>query len=444
MVTSEMKPAFDKVIVVGAGPSGLLLSLLLIRAGIKVQLLDAAPTLDDQPRAAHYGPPAIPDLRRAGILDKIKSQGLTLNTMCWRKLDQTYIAGMDTSETLSNDPEYGDVRTVSLALQTLDALMLEDFEKEGGQISWEHRVLDVQQDGSKAWVKVQTPTEKEKTIEADYVVGCDGANSVVRKSLFGEEGFPGFTWNQKQIVATNTYYDFRKFGYLDANFIIDRDHLYMAAIIDDKGLWRVTYGEEPGLTREELLERQPKKFETILPGNPKPGDYEMVNFSPYRMHQRVADKFRVGRVMLAADAAHVCNPFGGLGITGGFVDVGCLYDCLYGIWTHQADDSILDLYSEVRRQKYKEIIDPISTENFKRVFDQDPEVAGERDHFLVLCKKAAEDKDFARQMHLASFGIRHDFTQYYRKGKGKGPVVDDAKSDFSVEHIKEIAPTGAD
>jgi 2-polyprenyl-6-methoxyphenol hydroxylase-like FAD-dependent oxidoreductase len=317
---------------VGAGPSGLLLSLLLIRAGIKVHLLDAAPTLDDQPRAAHYGPPAIPDLRRAGILDKIKSQGLTLNTMCWRKLDQTYIAGMDFTETLSNDPEYGDVRTVSLALQTLDALMLEDFEKEGGQVSWEHRVLDVQQDDSKVWVKVQTPTEKEKTIVADYVVGCDGANSVVRKCLFGEnfeDNFPGFTWNQKQIVATNvsrvdsnlgfspgsllirlvqTYYDFRKFGYLDANFIIDREHLYMAAIIDDKGLWRVTYGEEPGLTREQLLERQPKKFETILPGNPKPGDYKMVNFSPYRMHQRVADSFRVGRVMLAADAAHVCNP----------------------------------------------------------------------------------------------------------------------------------------
>jgi len=149
------------------------------------------------------------------------------------------------------------------------------------------------------------------------------------------------------------------------------------------------------------------------------------------------------------------------------VDVGCLYDCLYGIWTHQADESILDLYSEVRRQKYKEIIDPISTENFKRVFDQDPEVAKEKDHFLVLCNKAAEDKDFARQMHMvrhanssiyicakrtdesaqASFGIRHDFTQYYRKdrGKGKGPlIVDDAKSDFSVEHIEEVAPTGAD
>lgn len=122
--------------------------------------------------------------------------------MCWRKLDQTYIAGMDTSETLSDDPEHGDVRTVSLALQTLDALMLEDFQKEGGQVSWEHRVLDVKQDESKAWVVVQTPEDKEKVIEADYIVGCDGANSIVRKSLFGDD-FPGFTWHQKQIVATN-------------------------------------------------------------------------------------------------------------------------------------------------------------------------------------------------------------------------------------------------
>lgn len=82
----------------------------------------------------------------------------------------------------------------------------------------------------------------------------------------------------------------------------------MAAIIQEDGLWRVTYGEEPGLTREQLIERQPWKFETILPGNPKPHEYKVVNFSPYRMHQRLAEKFRVGRFCLAADAAHLCNP----------------------------------------------------------------------------------------------------------------------------------------
>lgn len=78
----------------------------------------------------------------------------------------------------------------------------------------------------------------------------------------------------------------------------------MAAKITKDGLWRVTYGELPGLTYEELKERQPMKFKTMLPGHPDPEDYEMVNFSPYRVHQRIARKMRMGRVLLAADAAH--------------------------------------------------------------------------------------------------------------------------------------------
>lgn len=80
----------------------------------------------------------------------------------------------------------------------------------------------------------------------------------------------------------------------------------MAARISKDGLWRVTYGEIPGLSYDELLARQPWKFEQILPGHPKAssGAYRMVNFSPYKVHQRLAEKMRVGRFLLAADAAH--------------------------------------------------------------------------------------------------------------------------------------------
>jgi 2-polyprenyl-6-methoxyphenol hydroxylase-like FAD-dependent oxidoreductase len=82
----------------------------------------------------------------------------------------------------------------------------------------------------------------------------------------------------------------------------------MAAKITPDGLYRVTYGEKAGLTWEEIQERQPWKYETILPGHPKPGEYKLVSMAPYKMHQRCAPSFRVGRVLLAADAAHVCNP----------------------------------------------------------------------------------------------------------------------------------------
>jgi hypothetical protein len=78
----------------------------------------------------------------------------------------------------------------------------------------------------------------------------------------------------------------------------------MAARISKDGLWRVTYGEIPGLTYDELRARQLAKFETILPGHPKPDQYGMVNFSPYKVHQRLAKSMRVGRFLLAADAAH--------------------------------------------------------------------------------------------------------------------------------------------
>ncbi len=189
----------------------------------------------------------------------------------------------------------------------------------------------------------------------------------------------------------------------------------MAARITKDNLYRITYGETPGLTHEEYLARQPQKFETMLPGRPKPSEYKTINFSPYKMHQRCAPKFRVGRVLLAADAAHLCNPWGGLGITGGFVDVGGLYDCLAGIWDGRVDDpdKLLELYSDKRIEKWKTVIDPISQENFRRVKDADPDTRFERDEFMQLLKKGESDEGFLKELLLGFMAVRYDFTQHY-------------------------------
>lgn len=191
---------FEKIIIVGAGPSGLLLALLLSKHGIPVTVVEMSHELDQQPRAAHYGPAATPDLKRAGVLDKIKSEGMTLDTMCWRRADDHgYIAGFN-AEVISN-VDGNDLRTVCLPLQDLDKLMLDLFvEKYNGNILWKHKVVDVGQDEKKAWIDVEAPDGK-KRLEADYIVGCDGANSAVRRALFGNE-YPGFTWDA-QIIATN-------------------------------------------------------------------------------------------------------------------------------------------------------------------------------------------------------------------------------------------------
>lgn len=103
-----------------------------------------------------------------------------------------------------------------------------------------------------------------------------------------------------------------------------------------------------------------------------------------------------------------------MGITGGFVDCGGLYDCLAGIWDGKADESILDLYSEKRTEKYKTIIDPISQENFRRVSDKDPKTRYERDDFMHLLTKGETDKAFLKELLLDGFAVRYDFTQHYK------------------------------
>jgi hypothetical protein len=93
------------------------------------------------------------------------------------------------------------------------------------------------------------------------------------------------------------------------------------------------------------------------------------------------------------------NISGGLGLTGGLVDIGNLYDCLYGVHKGLADETMLDRYSEVRREKYLNIIDPVSSENIRRLW-QDPEKALDTDAFLQMCQKAATDPEVSRQIQM--------------------------------------------
>lgn len=175
------------------------------------------------------------------------------------------------------------------------------------------------------------------------------------------------------------------------NTIIHPEDCHVVARITKDGLWRVSYNEDTKLTFQEVVDNQPGKFERMLPGSPKPEEYTLVNINPYRMHQRCSDKFRVGRICLAADAAHLCNPWGGMGLTSGFADVAGLAECLEGIAAKQVDDSILDKYDEVRRTLFYSVIDPISTGNFLRVSTLDPDKALEKDHILAMCAAAKKD-----------------------------------------------------
>jgi len=191
------------------------------------------------------------------------------------------------------------------------------------------------------------------------------------------------------------YYDYSPYDYDDSQFFVHPEHWHMVAKIQEDGLYRVTYGEKGGLSFDELKARQPEKYRAFLPGNPTPEKYEIVNFSPYKVHQRCVDRMRVGRFLLAADAAHLCNPFGGLGLTGGIADIGSLYDSFVGIHVGLADaDEILDKYDEVRRKIWHDVINPRSQENMRRLFQyESADEFMEKDPFYKVLKEMEMAKE---------------------------------------------------
>ena len=184
------------MIIVGAGPSGLVLSLLLARYGINVHLLDQSDKLDESPRAAYYQPPAIRYLDLAGVKDEARQEGFMPTGMAWRKFDGGFISGVDLTSNY-DDPNH----MVCLPLDLLGKLLYKHVLQEPlAKVSWSHEVTGTGQNEREAWIDVKTP-KGSKRLQADYIVGCDGATSMIRRCAFGSDS-PGKTW-EVQTVATN-------------------------------------------------------------------------------------------------------------------------------------------------------------------------------------------------------------------------------------------------
>lgn len=132
-------------------------------------------------------------LRRAGVLDKIRERGLEPESLTWRKLDGTVISRLTG---LNRTPGAGGF--IMLPVYDLACIFHEELCRlPNATVHWGHKVVTIGQDETSAWVDC----ENSQRFRADFVVGCDGATSTVRKSLFGSN-FPGKTWDPI-IVATN-------------------------------------------------------------------------------------------------------------------------------------------------------------------------------------------------------------------------------------------------
>ncbi|KAK4580223.1 hypothetical protein LTR86_000426 [Recurvomyces mirabilis] len=376
------------VIVVGAGPVGLLATLRLAQAGIDVTCLEALDAVNASPRAMAYHPVATRELDRAGVLTDVRKRGGSSGSgICWRQTKTgEVIAKLERGA--NKDFPY---ENLVIGQHELAAIIIEHLQRyDNAELLFGRRVTALDQtSGSEVKLTVtNTKTNQEEELCASYLVAADGGRSTIRHLL--NISFEGFTYSE-QLVSTNVYYPFDQYGWMDGNFCIDPEHWALIARINDKGLWRVSYGELDGLTIEQIMERQPWKFAQLFPG-PKPPQYKLDQASPYRLNQRCADRFKEGRVMLVGDAAHLCNPFGGLGLTGGILDAAAAADALIGIYEGKTSEAILDKYGEIRKKIFEETVNPQSQSNKQRMHDGDPGTIGERDPLLKTLRNASADQ----------------------------------------------------
>jgi 2-polyprenyl-6-methoxyphenol hydroxylase-like FAD-dependent oxidoreductase len=383
-----------EVLIVGGGPVGLLTAVALAQSGIDVTVVEAEAELNDSPRAAVYFSVGLVALRELGLLEDLESQSLRVNRFGFHApaFDYHPVLSMACMTGITFDYQLHAGQHVVARVAEKHARKL------GARVLFSHRLTGLTQVAGGGIAELVTP-EGSRSLKADWVIGADGARSTVRRLLDVE--FEGHTWPNR-FVATNIYCDMASLGYQPSNFTCDPVYGGVVAQLDSAGLWRLTYHESGEHPLETYLERLPAKFAGFIPeGVP----YRIHSSSPYVIHQRCASRLRVGRVLLAGDAAHATNPCGGLGLTTGLWSGMILADLLPEVIAGRIDESILERYSRERRRVFWEITSPGASENKRMMEESDPE---KRRKDLEAVRAMAEDPAVARLMMLFPFKVIGD------------------------------------
>jgi 2-polyprenyl-6-methoxyphenol hydroxylase-like FAD-dependent oxidoreductase len=376
----------DDVIIVGGGPTGFITALGLAQAGVRLTVIEAETSIVDSPRAAVYHWSVVESLEKLGIREEIEKTGFA-------KQDYTYLVHktgerIDFSlDVLNGRTPYpynlhlGQHRLAEIALRRLTGFS-------HATARFNTRLTHLTQDAHGVTLQVATPDGPEQ-LRAKWVIGADGAGSTVRRQLSLD--FDGMTWPER-FVATNVYFDFEQYGYARATFLIDDVYGAVIAKLDNSGLWRCTYMEDAALPERSLLDRLPDTYNAILPG----AEYSVDRVTPYRMHQRSAPRYRVDRVVLVGDAAHVTNPTGGLGLTSGLFDCFALYPALAAVILDGVDASVLDRYSDSRRDIFLNRISPQAIANKRLIYHANGGGAM-LEEALVSLRRLRTDREFVLQ-----------------------------------------------
>ncbi len=385
----------NPVVVAGGGPVGLVTTLALARQGVDVILLEGEESIPRDLRAGTFHPPTVEMLDALGLGEALLKEGIKVPEWQIRDRRNGVVAQFDLG-VISDQTRYP--FRLHCEQHKLSHIAYEALQQyPNARVLFSHRCTGFTQDADGVTVNVQTLAGAEE-IRASYLVGTDGARSTVRKGMDIE--FEGFTWPERFLVFA-TPYDLREQGFTGNAYIADPDEwcaIFIQPHQGPPGIWRIAFPTLPEMEEEQILSDE--YVQSRIQGFLSPDQtYDIAYRSVYRVHQRVASTFRVGRVLLAGDSAHVNNPLGGMGLNSGIHDAVNLTEKLVTVLADPQRQDELDLYVRQRRQTNIEYVQAITIRNKRLLEERDPEIRRER---LDEMRQTAADKDKARSFLLNS------------------------------------------
>ncbi|MEV5326017.1 FAD-dependent oxidoreductase [Nonomuraea sp. NPDC052634] len=327
------------VIVVGAGPVGLTTALVLTRRGHRVVIVDGQAEGANTSRAAVVHSRTLELLEPYGATGDLVARGVHTPRFTIRDRDRVLVPvpfdGLPTRYPY----------TLMISQADTEAYLLARLEELGGRVLRPARVTAVAQDATGVTATLDDGT----VLRAAYLVGADGMHSLVREQA--GIGFTGGTYEESFVLA-----DVRLHGGVPKGEVIlyfSPDGLVVVAPLPD-GMYRIvaTVDEAP---REPDVAFVQRLLDTRGPEAEPAVVEEVIWGSRFRVHHRIADSYRHGRVLLAGDAAHVHSPAGGQGMNLGIEDAVRLGETLSDV-LKGGPDALLDAYAAGRRPVAEKVV----------------------------------------------------------------------------------------